>query len=336
VRLSATEPTTYTVRGWLCRGEGAARHGGTVLMMVSGLTYDHRYFDSGYRPARYSWVRAATRHGYSTFVYDRLGVGASGKPPADQLTVQHHAYTAEQIVRRLRTGALGGHRFANVVGVGHSLGSGILQYLAGTSTDPAGTPDHLVLSGWLHRGNPVALANLATVLHEAGQDPAFASAGLPDGYLTTIPGTRAGAFYNTAFAEPAAIARDEATKQTGTLAERLTLAQVRASTVTLNITVPVLLSVGQVDTLQCDEAAGLSCATPAAVMAREAASYGPRACLTAAVVPGSGHSVNFHRTAPIAYATANRWLDAYTGSGRRGRDGNGCLRHPAGAGRQRL
>ena len=64
VPLSATNRTKYTISGHLCRPNHQARGATTVLMMVSGLTYDHRYFDSRYQPERYSWVWAATRHGY--------------------------------------------------------------------------------------------------------------------------------------------------------------------------------------------------------------------------------------------------------------------------------
>ncbi|MBN1172884.1 MAG: alpha/beta fold hydrolase [Micromonosporaceae bacterium] len=325
VPLSATDPTTYTIYGRLCLKSDNARGNKTVMMMISGLTYDHTYFNSTYQPSTYSWVYAATSRGYSTFIYDRLGVGASGKPPANQLTVQNHAYTAEQIVRKLRAGSIGGRAFTNVVGVGHSLGAGVLQYLAGTVTDPVGVPNYLVFSGWLHQGSLPALTTLATSLHEAGDDPAFSSAGLPSGYMTTLPNSRGANFYNTASAETAMITQDEATKQTGTIEERQTLATVRASAVTLSITVPVILSVGQKDTLQCNESAGLTCASSAAIKAREASYYGPKACLAGYMVTDAGHSVNFHIKARDSYNYVNTWLDDYTINKVSSKDANGCL-----------
>ena len=48
-----------------------------------------------------------------------------------------HAYVIGQVVARLRTGGIGGRAFNAVVGVGHSMGAGILQYLAGAiGVDP--------------------------------------------------------------------------------------------------------------------------------------------------------------------------------------------------------
>src|SRR5205085_7879859 len=87
--------------------------------------------------------------GYSTFAIDRLGTGLSHKPPADLLTTQSHAYVVGQIVQKLRAGAIGGRTFSTVVGVGHSFGAGILQYLAGTATVAATIPDYLVLGSFL-------------------------------------------------------------------------------------------------------------------------------------------------------------------------------------------
>ncbi|MBT8226967.1 MAG: alpha/beta hydrolase [Dactylosporangium sp.] len=325
---SATDATVYTISGRLCLRDESLRGSKTVELMVSGLTYDHNYFNISYQPNTYSHVYAATSNGYSTFNIDRLGVGFSSKPPADKLTVQAHAYTIEQIIRKLRSGAIGGRAFTNVVGVGHSLGAGVLQYLAATVTDPVGVPDYLVLSGWLHDGGTTALVLLADSLYEASLDPAFASAGLPSGYYTTLPGSRGPNFYNATNAEAVMINLDESLKQTGTLAERQTLGAVRSSTITLNIQVPVLLSVGQNDDLQCDEAAGLSCATAAAVVARESPFYSAKACLTAYSVIGSGHSVNLHYKARESYNYSHTWLDSYTVNNVNNKDANGCLPAP--------
>ncbi|MBN1170697.1 MAG: alpha/beta hydrolase [Micromonosporaceae bacterium] len=325
VTISPTDPTPYTMAGQLCLQPDELRGGKTVLLMISGLTYDRSYFNNSYQPYTYSWVYSATTRGYSTFNIDRLGVGQSGRPPANSLTMQTHAYTIEQVVRKLRAGTIGGRAFTNVVGIGHSLGAGVLQYLAGTVTDPVGVPDYLVFSGWLHQGNPTALATLASSLHEASIDPVLSAAGYPSGYMTTIPGTRGANFYHADGADSAVIALDESTKQTGTLVERQTLAAVRASTVTLNITVPVALSVGRYDTLQCDEAAGLTCASDAAVRTRETPYYGAQACLAAFSVPDTGHSVTQHGKGLDSYNFVHSWLDDNMINFASSKDANGCI-----------
>ena len=329
VTLSATDPTVYNVSGRLCLRDNAQRGMKTVELMVSGLTYDHNYFNISYSPNTYSYVYAATSRGYSTFNIDRLGVGLSDKPPADQLTVQSHAYVIQQIIRKLRAGEIGGRAFTTVVGIGHSLGAGIFQYLAGTATDSASSPDYLILSGWLHQGNVTTLTTLAGSLYDAALDPAFSTAGLPAGYITTMPGTRGSIFYNSAQSEAAMITLDEQLKQTGTLAERSTLAAARSSSVALNIKVPVLISVGQYDNLQCDEAAGLYCAGGASVLlTREAPYYSAKACLTAYMVIGSGHSVNLQGKARESYNYHHQWLDNYTVNNVANKDSNGCLPAP--------
>lgn len=328
VRLSPTESTVYTVAGRLCLRDNAARGVKTVELMLSGLTYDHNYFNLSYSPDRYSYIYAATNRGYSTFNIDRLGVGLSSRPPADKLTTQTHAYVTEQIVRALRAGTIGGYAFTTVVGIGHSLGAGILQRLAATAADAAGAPDYLILSGWTHQGIPTTLSALAGTLYEASSDPTLAPLGLPSGYLTTRPGTRGTSFYNLASADATVVALDESLKQTGTLAERQTLVADRATTLSLGIKVPVLLSVGQNDNLQCDASVGLPCATASDILAREAAYYGPRACLTAYTVSGAGHSVNLHVNARESYDYHHTWLDNYTVDKVAAKDANGCLAAP--------
>lgn len=312
VRLSATDPTDYHIAGQLCLNPDSKRGARTVELLVSGLTYDHNYWDMGYEPKTYSYVYAATHHGYSTFNIDRLGVGLSDHPPADKLTLQAHAYAIAQIVAQLRTGTIANTAFSTVVGVGHSMGAAILQYEAGTVTDRRQAPDYLVLADFLYQADPDVVASIGSALYPAENDPRFISSGLPSGYLTTRPGTRLGLFFHSGAADPAVINADEATKQTSTLAERTTLGAARDTAVTHAIRVPILLTVGQNDGLDCNAGLGLSCATATAVLARETAHYSPQACLSAFVVPDAGHATNLHRNAHLAYDYTNDWLDRYT------------------------
>ena len=324
VTVSATDPTPYNVVGRLCLSNDAMRGMKTVEMFVSGLTYDHNYFNVSYLPNIYSHVYAATSRGYSTFNYDRLGVGLSDHPPAEKLTLQSHAYVAAQIVQRLRSG-IGGRAFTTVVGVGHSFGAAILQYLAGTATVAATVPDYLVLSSFLFATYTPGLTALGNALYTATSDPAFASSGLPSGYITTMPNTRGPLFYYTAGVEPAMVTLDEATKQLGTLGERSTLGAARNTAVTLNVKVPVLITVGQFDRLYCDEASGLSCADANAVKTREAPNFGARACLKTYVLPNAGHSAALHVKAPELFNYVHSWLDNYTVNYLTAKDANGCL-----------
>lgn len=325
VTVSDTDPTLYNVVGRLCLREDNARGNKTVELFVSGLTYDHNYFNVSYQPNTYSYIYAATSRGYSTFNIDRLGVGLSDHPPAEKLTLQSHAYVIAQIVQKLRAGTIGGRAFTIVAGVGHSFGAAILQYLAGTATVAATVPDYLVLSSFLMTTYTSGLTLLGNSLYTATSDPAFASSGLPSGYLTTLPNTRSAAFYHLAGAEAAMVPVDEAMKQTGTLTERSTLGAARNTTITLAVKVPVLITVGQYDNLYCDEATGLTCASSAAIKTREAANWGAKACLTTYMVVDAGHSSGLHIKARDSYNYAHTWLDNYTINGVNSKDANGCL-----------
>jgi pimeloyl-ACP methyl ester carboxylesterase len=325
VTLTATDPTVYHVVGRLCTRNDALRGAKTVQLLVSGLTYDHNYWNPSYQPNTYSWVYAQTSAGYSTFNIDRLGVGLSDHPPADELTVQNEAWQVEQIVQALRAGTVGGVKFQTVVGVGHSLGAGILQYEAGTVSGAANVPDYLVLADFLTGLNTAGVNQVNSTLYPAAQDPKFSSAGLPAGYETTRPSTRGSDFYYVPGADAAMISLDESTKQTGSAAEFTAFSAARTSAVTHGVHVPTLLAVGQYDILDCNQAAGLSCANAAAVMTRESGNFAAKACLKAYVQANSGHDTDLHIGAASLFNQVANWLDNYTINYVNQKDANGCI-----------
>ncbi len=320
------DPVVYHVTGRLCKRDDQLRGAKTVQLLVSGFTYDHNYWNPSYLPNSYSWVYAQTSAGYSTFNIDRLGTGLSDHPPATELTAQNEALEIEQIVQALRAGTIGGVHFQTVVGVGHSLGAGILQYEAGTVTGAGNVPDYLVLADFLTATNADGSAQVNATIYPANQDPKFSGAGLPSGYLTTQPGTRGPDFYYAANAESAMISLDESTKSTGTAAETGVFSAARASSVMHAIHVPTLVVVGQYDKLDCNEAiAGLSCANAAAVMARESGNFSPTACLQAYVLAGAGHDTDLHIGAGNLFNEAANWVNDYTVNFVNQKDANGCV-----------
>src|SRR5581483_583937 len=65
VKLSADGQAIYSVTGWLCaRGNFSGK---TVQLLVSGVSYDHNYWDFPYQSDNYSYVQSATKAGYATF-----------------------------------------------------------------------------------------------------------------------------------------------------------------------------------------------------------------------------------------------------------------------------
>ena len=305
VKLAAEDTQTYELKGELCWKGWLP--GKTVQVLVSGFTYDHNYWDFPLKAGKYSYVRSAVNDGYATFNIDRIGVGQSAHP-ADptKVTVPSEAFVAQQVVQALRNGKVDHVKFKKVIGVGHSMGAAIWMIAAGTYPNNAGV-DGLILTDYLHDANPNIQAQLQAARHRAQEDPKFANAGLPEGYFTTKPGFR-GLYYNTDFADPRVIATDEKLKQTSTIGEGLTINEARNPVYTSNITVPVLVVVGQKDSLFCEESvANLSCANKDAVMAREGPTYNEQAFLEVYVLSIAGHDTNLHYNAGKWFDEASNW-----------------------------
>jgi pimeloyl-ACP methyl ester carboxylesterase len=294
VKLSDTAEQTYNVVGWLC---GNARSD-AVQLLVSGLTYDHTYWDQS--PA-YSYVRFANAVGATTFNIDRIGVGESDKPPAAEVTVPSEAFVVKQIAHRLKDH----YGFKKVIGVGHSLGAAILM-IEGSYSD-AGV-DGLILADYTHVGNVPFIVEISSLRHPAADDPKFAGAGLPEGYVTSLPGTRGHQFFNEDFVDPRVVAADETLKATGTTGELLTINVARNPVYSSAIRVPVLIVVGQKDRLDCDEAVvGLSCQSSKAIEDREESLFPNARSFEAFTLRSSGHSTNLHFDAVVWYLKANLW-----------------------------
>jgi hypothetical protein len=287
--------TRYRVAGWLCLPR---RHTSTVQLLVPGLTYTHRYWTGPGNGADY--VTTALAAGDAVYLIDRIGTGASDRPPADQVTTTTEAAVTHQAIHALRDGTIG--RFPHVVGIGHSFGSVIWMAEAATYHDV----DALVLTGLLHDINPQALSLFTNDLYPAADDPKFASSGLPAGYLTTRPGSRAGYFLDPSTAVPGAAAWDEKTKTTATSGE-LTFTPDDELRYSRAVTAPVLLVVGATDALFCGP--GQPCQHPADICQRERDAYATEVNLSAATVADTGHSINLHRSAPRAFNLIQRWLD---------------------------
>jgi pimeloyl-ACP methyl ester carboxylesterase len=316
VTLTPTDVTSYHVVGWLC-ARGPAQ-GKTVELLVSGLTYDHNYWDLPYQPDTYSYVRSVTSFGYATFNIDRIGVGSSDRPPGDAVTMVSEGYVTHQIVQALRRGQVGNTPFAKVIGVGHSMGGGIWIYEASTYADV----DGVIVADYLHQVNPAQQAVIGATMYPAQGDPRFAGRALPPGYVTTQPGTRGASFFNRGSADPAMLSRDEAMKQTATTGERVTLNFARDVRFSQQIRVPTLLVVGEHDLLACT--VGMSCANSAAILAREQADFSPQACLEAVVLAGAGHDTNLHPNALQWYVAAAGWATRRVGAGQQTRPTQQC------------
>lgn len=279
------------VAGVLC-WRGTAR-GKTLQVLTSGYTYGGVYWDWPHESETYSYVEAATAAGYVTLAYDRLGTGDSDSPHAD---VAGQADVLHRLVRAARAGWFG-VRFRRVVSVGHSLGSAIAIYEAGTYRDV----DALVLTGNMRATQPDFTG---VPSHRVVDDPKFTGSELPSDVLTTAPGARE-VFYSGDF-DPMVAYVDEGLKETGVLAEVLSIPTAYAPEVAGRVDAPVLIVVGQRDFLFCD-AGSYPCDTPADVLERQATMLPSAPRVDAVVIANAGHSLNLHRGAPEMFAAVNDW-----------------------------
>jgi pimeloyl-ACP methyl ester carboxylesterase len=303
VTVSASDPTVYNVVGDLCsRG---SIHDRTIQVTVSGATYGHVYWDFPYQPENYSYVRRATAEGYAVLNLDRIGVGRSDHPPADQITLEADAWVTHQVIQALRSGTIVAPSFGRVeaekvVLIGHSLGSSVAILEAAYYGDV----DGVVLTGLTHTFGP-GLALAFAAFYPASLDPVLGGAGLTDGYLTTIPGHRE-IFYNPPY-DPQVAAIDEATKQTVTTGELGNpFVWMEPSK---DIHVPVLVLMGDNDSLFC----GVPTCTESGTFETERSFFAPDACLETVAIANAGHDLNLQFQAQESYGVITDWIDRRVG-----------------------
>ncbi|HEY7048931.1 MAG TPA: alpha/beta hydrolase [Jatrophihabitantaceae bacterium] len=281
----------------------------TVQVLVAGATYDRYYWNPPDQPQSYSYVWAATRAGYATLDIDPLGTGLSSHPLSALVTVPTSAYTVHQVIQAARNGSLGAS-FSRVILTAHSMGTALAWNEVANYQDV----DGLIASDNVHIPSLVGAVNGAITLYPAMLDPKFAKAGLDPGYLTTRPGTRISAFYNSADADSSVVAADESLKQVVTATF---MASYFAEDVDLDssrIHVPVLVAAGQHDSIMCG-LLGTNCSTSSTLLDAEAPFYGnPATCLQSYVLPRAGHDINLSVGAAGFFGVANRWANRWVGS----------------------
>lgn len=308
VALGPGRPASQVVAGTYCLPGTWAAGPREVDVLTPGATYDSSYWDWPVDPALYSYVDKTLGAGRATFDYDRLGTGASSRPPSSALLITSEAYVLHQIV----TWAHGYLGYVQVNLVGHSLGSVISIQEAGQYQDVS----RVVVTGLLHAPNVGAgfATTLASLLYPAVFDPQFAGQGLDAGYLTTDPGDRAADFFSAA-ADPVVVGYDEAHKDVVPVTDLVTLATTWALPPGLNaadrITAPVLVVIGEQDAIFCTDPPVLDCAQPDEVLAIERPYYASAPSLSVDVIPATGHDIALHPSADQSFTLISDWIESH-------------------------
>lgn len=300
----------------------------TVLLLVHGTGYDHHYWDMPARRGFHSFVRDATRAGYATLNIDRYGIGQSYTPHSSEVSLAVVEDTLVQLLRGLRTGAVGGHAFSNVVYVGNSLTSAYGWGIAGTvGRDDI---DLLVLTGLTHMTKGSFLGNVQASTAPANRDPRWAGLGLDDGYIATTPygtsaplaGWRDELFYYVPGARQRTIAIDDlfassfvAYRLVGESIPLVWSPETGRAPVegdrAHGVMVPSLLVLGEYDNTTCGAPDGIVC-TQENVEALEAPYWTP-GVLDVRVIPNTGHSLPLHETGPQSTSLILDWIGDHLG-----------------------
>lgn len=309
-----------TISGRLCLPEGGAPE--TVMLALHGITYTESYWNVGFEPETYNFSDAMTDAGYAVFAIDRLGYGASTRPPAAAVTLDVQAEVTHQVITKLRDGEVGAEAFEHVVLVGHSYGTATSWRETAIYNDA----DAVIGTGWANTIQTAPLARFFTSFapHQVAEPGRYDT---PDPlYLTSLPGQRGQDYlYDLDNADPEVIAYDdEVLKDTVPTGEGVTFynrygaipvtpeLEIPLSDQAKDITVPTFLVNGENELFFCGPGES-HCVDSASLQEAESAFFSPEACFRAAVTPDAGHDLNLQRNAPFTYETITTFADQVLG-----------------------
>jgi pimeloyl-ACP methyl ester carboxylesterase len=277
------------IAGQMCTPRGARP--ATVQVTVHGATCDSDYWNWPQQPTAYNYVWKALAAGYAVYDVDRLGAGESTRPSSTEVTETSTVSTLHQVVTKLRAGRISGTSYRYVEGVGHSFGS---YYLTAEAAEDSHDYDALVLTG---AGDETSSA-IASIPRVAASTVLPWASSLDSGYTTTgTLANRIKLLYYPPDASPAVMRYDNTYARDTASNSEFTTRPADLTSLSMKITVPVLLLVGNHDNhyTLCD---GATCTTGQSFYDAERSHFGT-SCLSATVVP-SGHDVQLSISAPEA------------------------------------
>lgn len=211
----------YNIAATICHPDKGPSS--TLQILTHGIGFDRSYWDFSYNNYNYSYVSQATdKYGYSTFFFDRLGIGQSSHgEPVNEIQVNLEIAALQLLTTMLRKGTLPGcsYKASKTIHVGHSFGS--IQSYSLTVLTPA-LSDGLILTGFSQNttfppyfelgGNFIAAKNVASL------------SSYPSGYLAAgdASGVQTNFFAPRDF-DPAVLALATSTGEPVTPGELITL-----------------------------------------------------------------------------------------------------------------
>lgn len=283
------------IYGRYCRSGRST--GKPLQILVPGVTYTHTYFDLPGFGRRYSYTKFMNVRGYDTLAIDRLGMGSSTRPAVGaRVNAFSNADALHQVIDAVRSKGLSGRHYGKIVLTGHSYGTFVSDLTSATYGDV----DGVIGTGWFQQPTPLGAAGVFEILWPAAIDPRFFGRILDPSYVTTQPDAR-GFFYESANADPAVIAKDEATKDTASTSETTYLVPENTG-LTTRIGVPTLRVIGALDRVMCNPdpctQRGLEKDAPALFPAG----------VDVYVQRGAGHNVALERNNSAGFRASLAWL----------------------------
>ncbi|KAF7625333.1 Alpha/Beta hydrolase protein [Aspergillus flavus] len=293
---SGTQRVTgsFDIEATYCLPAGENSKTTKVQLLTHGIGVDRYYWDFA---SGYSYVDTAAAAGYATFLYNRLGVGASSKEdPLNAVQSPLELEILEALASKLRQGTLGDRAFSTVVGVGHSFGSILTQ---GVTAAYPKTLDAAVLTGFTLNSTGLPGFGLGLNAAIASETQPYRFSGLSAGYLVagTPVSNQIAFFYDPGF-DPEILSLADATKGSFTLGELFTLTHVLNAT--SEFQGPVAVVAGNEDLPFCNG----NCGSPTNILADLVPALYPELSeedTATYVAPAAGHALNLHYAAPGAF-----------------------------------
>ena len=150
--------------------------------MTHGIGFDRTYWDLPFHNYNYSYVNVAVdQYGYSTFSWDRLGIGMSDHgEPVNEIQALLEVDALRDLTEQIAGGEISGlpSSFDIITHGGHSFGSQHTYALTAMYPDIS---DCITLTGFSQNGSFAGLFLLGSNFIQANTVPALSD--YPDGYL---------------------------------------------------------------------------------------------------------------------------------------------------------
>ncbi|ETS84808.1 hypothetical protein PFICI_02833 [Pestalotiopsis fici W106-1] len=299
----ATVSGNYSIAATYCQPDDGP--GTTLQVLTHGVGFDRSYWDFPTNNYNYSYVNQALNRGYSTFAYDRLGIGESSHgDPINEIQSYLEIAALRTLTTMLRESAVPGitANFSKIAHVGHSYGS--VETYGLVALDPT-ISDGIVLTGFSKDPNFIPEFSLGA--NEILANTFARLSNYVDGYIVTATVSALQAdFFSPRDFDPAVLEAAFQTGQPNSIGEVLTMNG--AYDAPNPYQGPVMVITGERDVPFCG---GNCSATEPSIPEMVQHSFQNATYFDAVIVTGSGHGLNLEYTWPTTYSNILDFIDKH-------------------------